>query len=175
MKLYNQKAHVYHKLYKEIFDYAKEFSVFHEILQKREHKVKKVLELGCGSGSVTKYFLEEYECTGLDLSSEMVNIARELYPQGKFMQGDMRNLPDSFNNQLDAVVSTGRSFTHLTTNKDCLDCCESVFRVLKPGGLFIFDNFRSSDFGKSLLTNIIFYVNDNVKKNLTNSSGNYFY
>jgi ubiquinone/menaquinone biosynthesis C-methylase UbiE len=143
MKLYNQKAHVYHELYKEIFDYEKEFSMFHDVLKNHSIKVSKVLELGCGSGSVTKYFMEEYECVGLDLSPDMINIAEEIYPKGNFMQGDMRDLPSTLNDQFDVVVSTGRSFTHLTTNKDCLDCCNSVFRVLKPGGIFVFDNFNA--------------------------------
>lgn len=144
MKLYNQKAHVYHELYKEIFDYEKEFSIFHDVLKNHSIKVSKVLELGCGSGSVTKYFLENYECIGLDLSADMIDIAKKINPRGNFLIGDMRDLPVSLNKQFDAVVSTGRSFTHLTTNKDGLDCCKSVFRVLKPGGIFIFDNFNAS-------------------------------
>lgn len=144
MKLYNEKAEVYHDLYKDLFNYEELFTIFNDLLKTHSPKVSKILELGCGSGSVTKYFMEHYDCIGLDLSEGMLKIAKETYPEGNFMQGDMRNLPDSLNNQFDAVVSTGRSFTHLTTNNDCMECCKSVFRVLKPGGIFIFDNFSAN-------------------------------
>ncbi|MHA1112453.1 MAG: class I SAM-dependent DNA methyltransferase [Promethearchaeota archaeon] len=144
MKLYNEKAEVYHELYQGLFNYAEEFSIFNSILEKHTPLVTKLLELGCGSGSVTKYFMDKYECVGLDLSKDMVKIAKNTYPNGNFLQGDMRNLPETMDGQFDAVVSTGRSFTHLTTNKDCLECCKSVYRVLKPGGIFIFDNFSAN-------------------------------
>ena len=148
MKLYNEKARVYHDLYKDIFDYAHEFNLFNDLFLKN-YNVKKILELGCGSGSLTKYFLKHYDCIGLDLSSDMIKIAQEINPDGTFIQGDMRNLPSKLNNQFDAAVCTGRSFTHLTTNRDCIDCCESVNRVLKPGGWFVFDNF----YAEAIFTN----------------------
>jgi ubiquinone/menaquinone biosynthesis C-methylase UbiE len=144
MKLYNERAEIYHEEYKEIFDYEEIYSIFNAHLKTHSPKVSKLLELGCGSGSVTEYFMKNYETIGIDLSENMIKIAQKNYPSGNFIQVDMRNLPDSFSDIFDAVVSTGRSFTHLTTNNDCLNCCKSVFKVLKPGGIFIFDNFSAN-------------------------------
>jgi ubiquinone/menaquinone biosynthesis C-methylase UbiE len=167
MKIYHDKAHVYHELYEEIFDYEKEFSLFHNIMQKQDRPIKKILELGCGSGSVTRYLANDYECIGLDFSPDMIKLAKNLVPNAEFVQGDMRYLPLSLNNQFDAVLSTGRSFTHLTTNKDCLECCESVMRVLKPGGLFIFDNFKAEVIFTDFKSNMT-----HKSKNITRISSN---
>lgn len=167
MKLYNEKAEVYHDLYKDLFNYEEFFTVFHDVLKTHTPNVSKLLELGCGSGSVTKYFMEHYDCNGLDLSEDMLNIAKKTYPEGNFMQGDMRSLPGSLNGKFDAVVSTGRSFTHLTTNNDCLECCKSVFRVLKPGGIFIFDNFSANYIFKNFKP-----INLHETKNISRKSNN---
>ena len=167
MKLYNEKAEVYHDLYKDLFNYEEFFILFDDLLKPHTPKVSKLLELGCGSGSVTKYFMKHYDCIGLDLSEDMLKIAKETYPEGNFMQGDMRNLPETLNNQFNAVVSTGRSFTHLTTNNDCLECCKSVFRVLKPGGIFIFDNFSANYIFKNFNP-----TNLHESKNISRKSNN---
>jgi ubiquinone/menaquinone biosynthesis C-methylase UbiE len=108
--------------------------------------------------------MEKYECMGLDLSKDMIKIAEDTYPNGDFIEGDMRNLPDSMTNQFDAVVSTGRSFTHLTTNNDCLECCKSVYGVLKPGGIFIFDNFSANFIFNNFKPNNFHHANNIYRK-----------
>ena len=53
-----------------------------------------VLDLGCGPGHVGKYLRERgIPGRGLDISHEMVRLARELNPTIEFRQGDMRALP----------------------------------------------------------------------------------
>ena len=53
---------------------------------------KKVLDLGCGTGSTLVNFSEKYECSGLDLSEEMLKKAK-IKLKGKnvpLFLGDMR-------------------------------------------------------------------------------------
>ena len=45
----------------------------------------KILDAGCGAGNLTKHILSKgYECEGIDLSEEMIEIAKEKIPEGKF-------------------------------------------------------------------------------------------
>ena len=92
-----------------------------------------VLDLGCGPGHVGKYLRERgIPVRGLDISHEMVRLARELNPAIEFRQGDMREVP--FPDQFFAGVAAFYSIIHLEPAE-----LEPVFgelrRVLTPGGL----------------------------------------
>ncbi len=51
-------------------------------------------DLGCGPGHVARYLQERgAQVCGVDLSGEMIRIARKLNPGIEFSQGDMRALP----------------------------------------------------------------------------------
>lgn len=139
-KLYSKLAKVYHEMYQSIFDYKKEFQFYSRILKK--YKVNKVLEIGCGSGNLAPYFLKaKYDYLGLDLFEAMLKIARKVEPKADFIQGDMRKL--NLKKKFDAVIVSGRSFTYMTTNSDVESAFNSIFKVLKKGGILIFDNFNA--------------------------------
>ncbi len=92
-----------------------------------------VLDLGCGPGHIGRYLHERGIPTrGLDISDEMVRLARELNPSIEFLQGDMRELP--FPDEFFAGVAAFYSIIHLEPAE-----LEPVFtelrRVLRPGGL----------------------------------------
>ncbi|MCD4817178.1 MAG: class I SAM-dependent methyltransferase [Candidatus Cloacimonetes bacterium] len=139
-KIYSEFARVYHEMYQNIFDYKKEFEFYHKIL--KENFSTSILEIGCGSGNLAQYFLEtDYDYVGLDLSQEMLNIAKEVEPKAKFIQADMRDL--KFQEKFDAVIISGRSFTYLTTNEDVHNTLISIYKVLEKEGILIFDNFNA--------------------------------
>ncbi len=170
-KLYKQLARVYHEMYKSIFDYSKEFKLYHKLLKK--YKAGKILEVGCGSGNLATLFLDAgYDYIGFDLSSEMLEIAQEVEPRAKFIQGDMRNL--SLDNTFDSILITGRSFTYLTSNRDVMDTLSAIHKHLNKNGLLIFDNFDATkvftDFRKSF-ENTVKYENREYKR-VTNSTWN---
>ncbi len=81
--------------------------------------IKSVLDVGCGTGS---FCLEASEwgltCLGLDLSREMIGIARrkseERGSRAEFMQADMLDL-SSVPGRFDGVLCLGNTLAHLTT------------------------------------------------------------
>ncbi len=140
-KIYSEYARAYHEMYQSIFDYDEEFKIYDKYLSKM--KAKKILELGCGSGNMAKLFIKnKYDYTGLDSSKEMIALSKEFVPKGEFMLGDMRNL--ELEEKFDAVLVTGRTFTHMTTNHDVMFALNSINEVLKFEGYLIFDNFDAS-------------------------------
>jgi SAM-dependent methyltransferase len=140
-RLYTTWARVYHEIYQSIFNYRKDFLRFQSILEK--YRSKNLLELGCGSGNLAPYFLSAgYQYTGLDNARAMLAIAREVAPEARFIQGDMRRF--SVRRKADAVLIAGRSFTYMTTNQDVLAALKSIHKALKPGGILIFDNFDAA-------------------------------
>jgi SAM-dependent methyltransferase len=92
-----------------------------------------VLDLGCGPGHVGRYLRDRgIPGRGLDISREMVRVARALNPTIECRQGDMRELP--FPDRFFAGVAAFYSIIHLEPAE-----LEPVFtevrRVLRPGGL----------------------------------------
>jgi SAM-dependent methyltransferase len=140
MKLYSELAPVYDEMYRSIFDYEKEFNFYDRLLSR--HGCGSVLEIGCGGGPLISRFLEAgYRYTGLDLSAAMLRIARRHHPGARFIRGDMRNF--ALGRKFDAVLITGRTFSHLIRNEDVLGTLKSVHAALKPKGLLAFDCFRA--------------------------------
>ncbi|MFN2493039.1 MAG: class I SAM-dependent methyltransferase [Pyrinomonadaceae bacterium] len=91
-----------------------------------------VLEIGCGPGQVARYLKDRgINIRGLDLSSEMVGIARRLNPDIRFEQGDMLalRLPDeSFTG-----VVLFYSIIHIK-REEVTRALQEINRVLKRGG-----------------------------------------
>lgn len=140
--LHLELARVNHEMYQSMFNYEKEFRMYHDIL--KEHECGTVLEIGCGSGSLTKYFVREgYRYTGLDKSPERLSIACELNPDIEFIQGDMREF--SVKKPVDAVIISGRSFTYMTKNKDVNSALKCICKSLKSKGILIFDSFNAKE------------------------------
>ena len=54
----------------------------------------KILDLGCGTGNpIAKYIVQRGYCvTGVDQSEKMLEIAKNVVPEAKFIHGDMLNI-----------------------------------------------------------------------------------
>lgn len=70
--------------------------------------------------------------TGVDASTEVIALARQLYPQGEFTSGDVRALPVD-TNAFDGAW-TESVFAHIP-RKELAKALASVHRALRPGGL----------------------------------------
>ena len=98
---------------------------------------KRVLEVGAGRGSLSSYFSEAgYESTLLDLSPDVIDIAKEIFKKNKldakFMIGDAYDM-DLQDNSFDVVFSIG-VFEHF---EDIATPIKEQVRILDKGGLFI--------------------------------------
>ena len=139
-KLYSTLAGIYHEMYKQLLNYDEEHRFYDSVLKKYDRH--SILEIGCGSGMLARRFLKDgYDYTGLDLSNEMLDIARSEVKTDKFVQGDMRNL--SINRQYDSVLITGRSIAYNIENEEVLNTFTGIHKVLKNNGLLIFDFFEA--------------------------------
>ena len=99
-----------------------------------------VLELGCGTGSMTsRLSARGYDMIGIDSSEEMLSIAREK-SSGKedilYLCQDMRNF--ELYGTVAAVVSVCDSMNYILTEEDLLEVFRLVNNYLDPRGIFIF-------------------------------------
>ena len=101
-----------------------------------------VCELGCGTGSVTRRLKKKgYDMIGIDLSTDMLRIARDREKPGDesilYLQQDMRDF--ELYGTVAAVVSICDSMNYITDAKDLLKVFRLVNNYLDIGGVFIFD------------------------------------
>ena len=101
-------------------------------------EVKRILDLGCGTGNSSAPFIEAgLRVTGVDRSPEMLSIARAKLPGATFSEGDFTTF--QLGETFDLVVSVFDSLNNLLDPRDFRRCAEQVLRHLGPNGLFIFD------------------------------------
>lgn len=100
-----------------------------------------VLELGCGTGKMTRLLAEAgYDMTGVDNSQEMLQIAREAGQEEDnilYLLQDMREF--ELYGTVKAVVSICDSMNYILEEADLLAVFRLVNNYLDPGGIFIFD------------------------------------
>lgn len=91
-----------------------------------------VLDIGCGGGvPVARTLARKADVIGVDLSSQMIRIARENVPRATFLQGDI--LEQEFDEgQFDAVVAFYSIF-HLPREEHGT-LFRRIYAWLKPGG-----------------------------------------
>ena len=100
-----------------------------------------VLDLGCGTGKMTRFLAKEgYDMIGVDVSQEMLGIAAEKESEGKpilYLNQDMREF--ELYGTVRAVVSVCDTLNYLTEQEDLLSVFKLVNNYLDPGGIFIFE------------------------------------
>lgn len=110
------------------------------ILAKEGIKEGLVLDLGCGTGSLTTILSDlGYDMIGVDLSPEMLQIAQDKRKERDilYLCQDMREF--ELYGTVRAVVSVCDSVNYLTEDGDLTECFRLVNNYLDPSGLFIFD------------------------------------
>ncbi|MCE4985701.1 class I SAM-dependent methyltransferase [Staphylococcus arlettae] len=96
-----------------------------------------ILDIGCGTGSLTSLLTEFDQVTGMDLSIDMLSLAPSKSQSVNWIEGDMTD----FNlNQLFSVISIFcDSLNYLTSKAEVQSTFEHVYQHLSPDGVFMFD------------------------------------
>ncbi len=142
MNTFRDYAKYYDLVYQDK-DYKAECDFLQSIFSKYFSKpVRTILDLGCGTGGHALILAEKgYEVAGVDLSREMLEVARKKAKERRlnieFIQGDIRNM--GLNQKFDAVISMFAVISYQITNEDLMSVFKTASRHLKKNGLFIFD------------------------------------
>lgn len=101
-------------------------------------KGSSVLDVCCGCGHVTRELVRRaYTVMGVDISAELVAIARERIPEAEFVVSNITEFTTG--RKFDAALSTFDALNHILELADLTESFRRVHRTLKPGGLFVFD------------------------------------
>ena len=141
MEAYRNLATSYDRLTNDV-NYSSIVDFYWEILSREGLQPRTVVDLACGTGSVTLLLAEKgLQVTGVDMSSEMLCVAsqkadsldnRPIFVCQKLQQ---LHLPVG----VDLAVCALDSMDYITNPADCRAAIRRVYKALNPGGCFIFD------------------------------------
>lgn len=139
-KLYAQQ---YDGFYKEK-NYTAECDLMERVFRRLGVSPGSLLDLGCGTGSHAIIMSKRgYQVTGVDRSRHMLAEAKEKTFQAgcdiTFAEADISALDFGTGVSFDAVVSMFAVMGYLTENATLEKTLISVRRLLRPGGVFLFD------------------------------------
>lgn len=101
-----------------------------------------ILELGCGTGNITEQLVRlDLDVTGVDCSEAMLAVAAGKlahWPSARLLHQDMAAL-DLSNTSFDAAICACDGFNYLLTDVDLERTLSGIHKVVRPGGLLLFD------------------------------------
>ena len=141
MEAYSGFAKVY-DLFMDNIPYEEWTEYLKELLAEEGVNDGIVLDLGCGTGSVTELLAKAgFDMIGIDNSEEMLEIAMEKRAENGldilYLLQDMREF--ELYGTVKAVVSICDSMNYILDDEDLLDVFRLVHNYLDNDGIFVFD------------------------------------
>ncbi|MCD1258447.1 class I SAM-dependent methyltransferase [Paenibacillus athensensis] len=143
---YERFAYTYDRLM-EGMPYGEWLSFLRESFRRFDAKPTTIADLGCGTGALAiPLALEGYRMTGIDLSADMLAVARQkaelhsaLARPGaiRWLQQDLREW--ELDEPVDAAISFCDCLNYLLEEDDVRAAFRQTYAGLAPGGLFVFD------------------------------------
>jgi ubiquinone/menaquinone biosynthesis C-methylase UbiE len=140
--MYNKSARYYDAIY-SFKDYASASQQLHDLISRHHPGAETLLDVGCGTGRHLEYLKAHYQVAGLDISSEMLDVARRRCPDVPFYQKDMIdfNLRQSF----DVVTCLFSAIGSVKTVENLERALFSMASHLSSRGLLIVEPWFSPE------------------------------
>lgn len=138
MSSYQTFAEFYDRLTENV-DYKVRSEYISNFFSRYGKNEKTVLDLACGTGSISKYLAEKnYNVIGIDLSDEMLIQANSKeISNALFVKGDITDF--KLLERVNYCVCSLDSINHLNDIKDVENCFNCVYESLNTDGIFVFD------------------------------------
>lgn len=129
-------------------EYVEEAEIIADAIKKYSKiTARTLLNLGCGGGHEDFTLKKYFNITGVDLSENMLKLARELNPENYYLIGDFTSI--RLKGRYDSVIAT--SLMYMKTEEKLKSAFQTAHEHLSSGGVFILfvektlENFKQND------------------------------
>ncbi len=148
-KIYDEK---YSKDYDERFllsDYSKvsssfEVEVINKCIEEINSSQSSWLDIACGTGYYLSLF-DNIEKVGIDISKNMLEIAKKRNPNATFINGDLLCVLNEIDKQFDLITCMWTPYNYLNSMNDFDLFLELAIDKINPGGFFFLPIFDLED------------------------------
>lgn len=144
---YEFLAQIYDDLMQDV-DYKQWTEYIEALILDQGERPHNILELGCGTGNITKELLKRgYELVGVDISEEMLELAEEktqdFGDKVILIEQDITDL-DFDVYEIDTVIAVNDTFNYILEKEKIKGLLDYLYPRIKEGGQLVFD--ISSDY-----------------------------
>jgi len=135
--LYYELAEYYDLIY-SFKNYRKEANRIKALISKhKKSHGNELLDVACGTGHHLKYLRDRYSCTGVDVSEELLDIAKKNVKGVAFERADMTKL--KLGQKFDVITCLFSSIGYVKTYSKLKTTIQSFARHLKTEGVLIIE------------------------------------
>lgn len=163
-EIYGDFAYYYDRLMRDV-DYSMWADYVADIFDRHGCSPELVADLGCGTGSFCLEMAQRgYDMTGIDVSAEMLSIAKQKADSANagilFLNQDMSSF--ELYGTMDAITCLMDSINYITYKNDLKRLFRLVHNYLNPGGIFVFDINSPYKFENALSSNVFCETSEDV-------------
>ncbi len=142
--LHTQLAKYYDRIY-SFRDYLDEaVRIQNLVIKYSETGGNTLLDVACGTGLHLKHLKDDFSCTGVDASKDMLKIARRNAKGVTFKEADMKTL--NLGKQFDVITCLLSSIGYAKTNSNLERAIQNFSKHLKKGGLALIEPSHANSF-----------------------------
>ncbi len=129
--------------------------------------VERVINFGCGGGHNDHTLKRYFQVTGVDISENMLSLARALNPEVTYVRGDMRSV--RLGNRFDAVTIFD-AINYMRTIESLRAAFNTAYSHLRPGGVFVTYVEECADDFRQNKTTVLTNSKDDIEITLIDNS-----
>lgn len=139
--MYGRVARIYDLLYTGtgIKDYAAEAEALRALIQETSPRARTLLDVACGTGAHLEIVRRWYAVEGVDISPEMLEVAKSRLPGVPLQVADMRTL--DLGRQFDVVTCLFSAIGYMTEPGEMQTAIRRMADHVAPGGVLIVDGW----------------------------------
>lgn len=140
--MYSSSARYYDAIY-SWKNYEEESMKLDAIIQSKNADTKTLLDVACGTGHHLEHLSKRYSCEGIDISPEMLEVARGRLPRVTFNEASMFDF--DLGKQFDAVVSLFSSIGYARSVEQLDDAVKNMANHLASNGVLVIEPWFGPD------------------------------
>ena len=141
--MYSKQAYIYDAIYSHQ-DYAGQAHRVHQLIQANKRSPgNRLLDVACGTGLHLEQWQGDYEVAGLDISEEMLTVARERLPNVPLHAANMADF--RLGARFDAITCLFSSIGHMLSEELLRQAIATMAGHLEPGGVLVVEGWLTPE------------------------------